>query len=215
MVSAILCHPCTFLIVYWQYTGSLAVASDSPMAWRRRCAVKARTELVQLKEQKKPPGSSEVVPVPAFFSGYCWSSYLHLSVFLRTRASEPERRPRHVGSDLQRCNAPDKASSPCPPVSFKTHNYVDARSVSPTNYGSIAECQARLGAWSGAVTIPVHPEDKIGPAVPATNEMEDLTTLSNESFKMLPATFKSMRVMRNLVRIPIPIPRPSRYGPKV
>lgn len=100
-------------------------------------------------------------------------------------------------------------------MSFKTHNYVDASCVSLTIHGSIPEFPTRLGAWSGAVTIPVRPEDKIGPAVPATNEMEDLTTLSDESFKMLLATVKSISVRRNLFRIPMPIPRPSRYGPRV
>lgn len=51
------------------------------------------------------------------------------------------------------------------------------------------------------VTIPVRPEDKIGPAVPATNEMEDLSTLSDESFKMLPATVKSMTVKGKVIII--------------
>lgn len=49
------------------------------------------------------------------------------------------------------------------------------------------------------VTIPVRPEDKIGPSVPATNEMEDLNTLSDESFKMLPATVKSMTVKGKVI----------------
>lgn len=54
------------------------------------------------------------------------------------------------------------------------------------------------------VTIPVRPEDKIGPAVPATpatNEMEDLTTLTDESYKMLPATVKSMTVKGKVIII--------------
>lgn len=49
------------------------------------------------------------------------------------------------------------------------------------------------------VSIPVRPEDKIGPSVPAANEMEDLTTLSDESFKMLPATIKSMTVKGKVI----------------
>lgn len=51
------------------------------------------------------------------------------------------------------------------------------------------------------VTIPVRPEDKIGPAVPATNEMEDLTTLTDESYQMLPATVKSMTVKGKVIII--------------
>lgn len=47
--------------------------------------------------------------------------------------------------------------------------------------------------------IPVRPEDKIGPTVPATNEMENLTTLSDESYKVLPATVKSMTVKGKVI----------------
>lgn len=52
------------------------------------------------------------------------------------------------------------------------------------------------------VTIPVRPEDKIGPAVPAvpaTNEMDRLTTLSDEFYKMLPSTVKSMTVKGKVI----------------
>lgn len=42
--------------------------------------------------------------------------------------------------------------------------------------------------------IPVSLKERTGPAVPPTNEMEDLTTLSDEVFKMLPATVKAMTV---------------------
>lgn len=49
------------------------------------------------------------------------------------------------------------------------------------------------------VTIPVRPEDKIGPAVPHTNEMEHLTTLSDKSYEMLPATVKSMTVKGKVI----------------
>lgn len=47
--------------------------------------------------------------------------------------------------------------------------------------------------------IPVRPEDRIGPAVPATNEMQHLTTLSDESYQMLPATVKSMTVKGKVI----------------
>ncbi|KKY30422.1 putative d-arabinitol 2-dehydrogenase [Diaporthe ampelina] len=47
--------------------------------------------------------------------------------------------------------------------------------------------------------IPVRPEDRIGPAVPVTNEMVHLTTLSDESFQMLPATVKSMTVKGKVI----------------
>ncbi|ROW03048.1 hypothetical protein VMCG_05706 [Cytospora schulzeri] len=51
---------------------------------------------------------------------------------------------------------------------------------------------------SGAVhkTIPVKPEDRqiSGPAVPATNEMDNLSLLSDEAYEKLPATVKSMTV---------------------
>lgn len=53
------------------------------------------------------------------------------------------------------------------------------------------------------VTIPVRPEDKmIGPAVPAvpaTNEMDRLTTLSDEFYQMLPSTVKSMTVKGKVI----------------
>lgn len=49
------------------------------------------------------------------------------------------------------------------------------------------------------VTIPVKPEDRAGPAVPETNEMENLTTLSDESFDKLPATVKSMTVKGKVI----------------
>ena len=50
--------------------------------------------------------------------------------------------------------------------------------------------------------IPVRPEDRIGPAVPAvpaTNEMDLLSTLSDESYQMLPATVKSMTVKGKVI----------------
>jgi hypothetical protein len=47
--------------------------------------------------------------------------------------------------------------------------------------------------------IPVRPEDRTGPAVPKTNEMEDLTVLSDETYKMLPATVKSMTVKGKVI----------------
>lgn len=47
--------------------------------------------------------------------------------------------------------------------------------------------------------IPVLPEDKVGPTIPATNEMENLTTLSDESYQMLPATVKSMTVKGKVI----------------
>lgn len=47
--------------------------------------------------------------------------------------------------------------------------------------------------------IPVLPEDKVGPTIPATNEMENLTTLSDESYQMLPATVKSMTVKGKII----------------
>lgn len=51
---------------------------------------------------------------------------------------------------------------------------------------------------SGAIhkTIPVKPEDRQvpGPAVPPTNEMENLSLLSDEVYKKLPATVRSMTV---------------------
>ncbi|KAL1862647.1 hypothetical protein Daus18300_008445 [Diaporthe australafricana] len=49
------------------------------------------------------------------------------------------------------------------------------------------------------VTIPVKPEDRAGPAVPDTNEMENLTTLSDESFNKLPSTVKSMTVKGKVI----------------
>lgn len=58
---------------------------------------------------------------------------------------------------------------------------------------------------SGAVhkTIPVRPEDRQipGPAVPPTNEMEKLSTLSNEAYEKLPATVKSMTVKDKIIII--------------
>ncbi|KAI3394398.1 hypothetical protein diail_2810 [Diaporthe ilicicola] len=49
------------------------------------------------------------------------------------------------------------------------------------------------------VTIPVKPEDRAGPAIPETNEMENLTTLSDETFNKLPATVKSMTVKGKVI----------------
>lgn len=52
------------------------------------------------------------------------------------------------------------------------------------------------------VTIPVRPEDKIAPAVPAVpaaNEMDRLTTLSDEFYQMLPSTVKSMTVKGKVI----------------
>jgi hypothetical protein len=58
---------------------------------------------------------------------------------------------------------------------------------------------------NGAVhkTIPVKPEDRQvpGPAVPPTNEMENLSLLSDEAYEKLPATVKSMTVKGKVIII--------------
>lgn len=47
--------------------------------------------------------------------------------------------------------------------------------------------------------IPVAPKERTGPAVPKPNEMEELTTLSDEVYKVLPATVKAMTVMGKVI----------------
>lgn len=58
---------------------------------------------------------------------------------------------------------------------------------------------------NGAIhkTIPVKPEDRQipGPAVPPTNEMENLSLLSDEAYERLPSTVKSMTVKGKVIII--------------